>query len=498
MLKRIKFVLPIAAAILATVAVSGCSVNERSAMEEGKKAISEIQPILSKRDKVINMSQVTEQAGFDSPERAVKAYLEGLRDNDLKRMTDTFSENANTDDIMRQYTILCGLDLEAEGPVIFKNQADVKAFVEKLDNSIKTVDFSSMKLIGFIAPEDLEEAYASQKHQENLIKAAQRYGGDKLISCVAAVEVGDIKYILVFDVIRKDGRWYNHQIGGIFANMLGMDREAVGIITLDTEDEKSLKQLLPDLSKNLLETEAVGGAEKSAVSNIEAGGFDSPQMAAKSYLESLAANEQDKMIGGFAVESYVDHFDFQSRLESTGGYIFMQQEINLPVINGFTRDLNIQSRKKEIQRRLLKQYTALGVFSEKDMSDLVQMGELNISSALSEMPKRLNLNSIKILGYINPEQLAKSYVTNKFQDLRLRRMKIYGSDKAESVAVAFEYNGARYIICIDTLKYDDRWYIQQLEGDLSMQLGLDSYYAGIMPVDYLENPEIDNLILPFN
>ncbi len=498
MIKRSKFALPIAAAILAIVAVSGCSVNERSAMEEGKKAISEIQPILSKRDKVINMSQVTEQAGFDSPERAVKAYLEGLRDNDLKRITDTFSENANTDDIMRQYTILCGLDLEAEGPVIFKNQADVKAFVEKLDNSIKTVDFSSMKLIGFIAPEDLEEAYASQKHQENLIKAAQRYGGDKLISCIAAVEVGDIKYILVFDVIRKDGRWYNHQIGGIFANMLGMDREAVGIITLDTEDEKSLKQLLPDLSKNLIETEAVGGAEKSAVSNIEAGGFDSPQMAAKSYLESLAANEQDKMIGGFAVESYVDHFDFQSRLESTGGYIFMQQEINLPVINGFTRDLNLQSRKKEIQRNILKQYAALGSYSGKDMSDLAQSMELNVSSILLEMPNRLNLNTIKVLGYIIPERISEFYGSDEFQNLRLRRMKEYGADNTESIAVVFEFNGARYVSCIDTVKYGDKWYIHELGGELSSLLGLNINYAGIIPLDFLKNPDIDSLVLPFN
>ncbi len=498
MIKRNKFTLAIAAALLVTALVSACSWQEKPAVEEGKRVFSEIQPELSKGKEALSMSQTTAQAGFDSPESAVTAYLEGLRDNDLKRMTDTFSENINTDDIIRQYTILCGLELEKEGPVILKDPADVTAFVEKLESHIRGVDFGSIKLMGFVAPEELEEVYASQKHQENLIKVAQRSGGDKMVSCVAAIEADDIKYLLIFDVIRKNGRWFNHQIGGIFANMLGIDREAVGSIPLDNEDEKSLKQLVPDFSKNLLETDAVRGAEKSAVSNIEAGGFDSPQMAVKSYLESLAANDQDKMIGAFAVESYVDHLDFQTRLETTGGYVFMQQEINLPVVNGFTKDLNIQSRKKEIQRRFLEQYTALGVFSEKDMSDLVQTGKLNVSSALSEMPKRLNLNSIKVLGYINPEQLSESYGTDKFQDLRLRRMKIYGSDKAESIAVVFEFNGARYIICTDTLKYNDRWYIQQLGGELSMQLGFDSNYSGIMLVDYLENPEIDNLILPFS
>lgn len=498
MIKKNKFALPIAAAILVTAAVSACSVNERSAIEEGKKAISEIQPILSKRDRALNVSQVTEPAGFDSPESAVKAYLEGLRDNDLKRMTDTFSEDANTDDIMRQYTILCGLDLEAEDPVIFNNKADAVAFVEKLDSSIKTADFGSMKLMGFIAPEDLEEVYASQKHQENLIKAAQRYGGDKMVSCVAAVEVGDMKYLLIFDVIRKDGGWLNHQMGGIFANMSGMDRKAAGTLSLETADEQVLKKLIPDFSKNLIETNAVPETEKSTASDIEAEGFDSPQMAARSYLENLAANQQDEMIGAFAVESYVDHFDIQTRLESTGAYFFMQQEFDLPVANGFTRDLNIQSRKKDIQRNILEQYAALGTFSGKDMSDLAQLGELDIPSILLEMPHRLNLNTLKVLGYIIPERISESYGSDDFKNLRLRRMKDYGVDHAESIAVVFEFNGTRYVSCIDTVNYGDKWYIRELGGELSMQLGLYSNYAGIIPVDFLENPDIDNLILPFS
>ena len=75
-------------------------------------------------------------------------------------------------------------------------------------------------------------------------------------------------------------------------------------------------------------------------------------------------------------------------------------------------------------------------------------------------------------------------------------MKAYGADKAESIAAVFEFNGARYIICIDTVKYEDRWYIQQLGGDLSIQLGINSNYAGIMRVDYLDNPDIGSLILP--
>lgn len=498
MIKRGKFVLAVVAALLVSGFVCACSAQKSSELLEGKKVILQMQSKLPLQDGFTNTSQTTAQPGFDSPESAVKSYLTGLRDNNLKYMTDTFSENKEIDDIMRQYAILCGLGLDEGGPVSLKNTEEVKAFVDNLESSIKAVDLKSVKLMGFVDPGDLDDAYTNQKHQENLIRIAKRYGGDKMVSCVAAIEVDGRKFFLIFDVIRKDGRWFNHQLGGIFANMSGMERDAVGTLSLETADERILKQLVPDFSKNLLEAEAGHGAIGDADTNEETGGFDSSQMAVRKYLEYLAANEQDKMIGTFAVESYVDHFDFRTRLESSGAYIFMQQEFNFPAVTDLTRDLNIESRKNDIRWNLLEQYTALCVFSEIDTADLVQAEELDVSFGLSELPKRLNTSSIKILGYISPEKMSESYGSNDFQDTKLRKMKAYGADDTESIAAVFELNGTRYIICIDTMKYEDRWYIRELGGELYSLLGLDYRYAGILPADYLNNLDIDSLISPFS
>ncbi|MFW6678962.1 hypothetical protein ACOAOT_15020 [Lacrimispora sp. AGF001] len=497
-IKRGRFVLAVAAAILVSGSVCACSTQESSELLEGKKVISQMQPQLPLQGGFTNTSQATVQPGFDSPEGAVKGYLTGLRESNLKYMTDTFSESMEIDDIMRQYAILCGFDLGEEGPVSLKNPAEVKVFVDNLESGIKAVDLKSVKLAGFVDPGDLDDAYTNQKHQENLIKIAKRYGGDKMVSCVAAVEVDGRKFLLIFDVIRKEGRWFNRQLGGIFANMSGMDRNEVGTLSLETADEQILKQMVPDFSKNLLEAETEHGALGSAVTNEEAGGFDSSQMAVRRYLEYLAANEQDKMIGTFAVESYVDHFDFRTRLESSGGYIFMQQEFNFPAVTDFTRDLNIESRKNDIRWNLLEQYNALGVFSEIDTADLVQKEDLDVSFALSELQKRLNTSSLKILGYISPEKLSETYGSSNFQDIRRRRMKAYGADDTESIAAVFELNGARYIICIDTVKYENRWFIRELGGELSSLLGFDYRCAGIMPADYMKNPDIDSLISPLS
>lgn len=498
MIKRGKFVLAIAAAFLVSGSVCACTAQEDSELLEGKKVISQMQSKLPLKEGFTNTSQATAQPGFDSPESAVKGYLTGLRESNLKYMTDTFSESMEIDDIMRQYAILCGLDLGEEGPVSLKNTAEVKVFVDNLESGIKDVDLKSMKLAGFVDPGDLDDAYTNQKHQENLIRIAKRYGGDKMVSCVAAIEVDGRKFFLIFDVIRKDGRWFNHQLGGIFANMSGMERKEVGTLSLETADEQILKQLVPDFSKNLLEAEAGHGAVGAADTNEETGGFDSSQMAVRKYLEYLTANEQEKMIGTFAVESYVDHFDFRTRLENGGAYIFMQQEFNFPAVTDFTRDLNIESRKNDIRLNLLEQYTTLGVLSEIDTADLVQTEDLDVSFALSELPRRLNTSTIKILGYISPEKMSESYGADDFQDIKLRSIKAYGADDIESIAAAFELNGARYIICIDTVKYEDRWYIRELGGELSLLLGLDYRYAGILPADYLKNSDIDSLISPFS
>lgn len=497
-MKRFKIFLAVAAAFLVSGSVCACSAQERSDLLEGKKVISQMQSKLPLQEGFINTYQAAVQPGFDSPESAVKGYLTGLRENNLKCMTDTFSEKMDINDIMRQHAILCGLGVDEGEPVSLKNKAEVKAFVDNLESCIRAVDFKTVKLVGFVDPGDLDDAYTNQKHQENLIRIAKRYGGDKMVSCVAAIEVEGRKFFLIFDVIRKDGRWFNHQLGGIFANMSGIERKDVGTLPLETADDQILKSLVPDFSKNLLETEQGQGAYGSAAASEEPGGFDSSQMAVRSYLKYLAANEQDKMIGTFAVESYVDHFDIRTRLESTGAYIFMQQEFNLPAVTDFTRDLNIESRKNDIRWNLLEQYTAFGVFSEIDTSDLVQADDLDVSHALSELPKRLNLSSIKVLGYISPEKLSETYGSSDFQDIRHRRMKAYGADDTESIAAVFELNSARYIICIDTVKYEDRWYIRQLGGELSSLLDFDYRYAGIMRADYLENPDIDPLILPLS
>ncbi|WP_124065463.1 hypothetical protein [Clostridium sp. E02] len=489
---KYKHILVITAILLMWTCISACSSQESSKPQTEQQRASERLPVLSGAA----VSTKAAPVGFDSAESAVKAYLLGLKASDFKRMADTFSAENNVDDILCQYTILCGMDLNPNDCITLKDSENIKQFLEKLKGQMEAVDFGSMKLLGFIPPDSLSDAYSTDAHQNNMVKMAEKYGGENIESCVAAIELGKKKYILFFDVLERDGQWFNLQLGGILANMTGVERGIVGTIPLDTEDEKTLKKLMPDLSQNLFElgTEEINVEEPSTFI-VESEGFDSPQEAAKAYLGGLKSNDIDQMISAFSVESYVDHYNLQASLEYVQGYFFMQQELNLPVVNDFSRDLNIQSRKKYIIKDIIKQYAALFAISRTDLSDANGMEEDYISTISAELPE-FDLSSMKILGYLPPESLSEVYGSERSLDIRTRRAKVCGANRMESCVVVFELKGERYCFCTDAVEYKDKWYIKQLGGQISTLLTIPVNLVGIMPVSELDKPEIELLIIP--
>lgn len=279
---------------------SACSFSNASAPQAEMQEISETQSKLSDASTV----QAAGATGFDSPEQAVKAYLEGLKTSDFKLIADSFAEENYLDDVLRQYLILSQLDLPTDSYIQLNDAGEVKQFLEKLEVQLEAVDFGSMKLLGFIPPESLLNIYGSETHQKNMIKQAEKYGGGNIESYVAVIELEENKYILSFDVIEFDSRWVNLQLGGIFAHMSDLDSSAAGAALLDAEDERTLKNFISDSSKDLfgpeIEASDVG---KPTETILETEGFDSPQLAAKAYLEGFKAYESDQMISTFSIKA---------------------------------------------------------------------------------------------------------------------------------------------------------------------------------------------------
>ncbi|MFV0238685.1 MAG: hypothetical protein ACK5H4_01415 [Lacrimispora sphenoides] len=250
-IQKCKSILVIIATFLVLTGISACSSQETTAPQTEHQEVSEIQSELSETPGSQKEGQTTEPVGFVTPQSAVKAYLEALKSSDFKRMADTFAEEMYLDDILRQYTVLCQLELNPDSYIQLKEDGDAKQFMKKLTGQIKAVDLASMKLLVFMPSELYPDMYNSETNKKNMVKRAEKFGGDNIESCAALIELGENKYVLFFDVIEFDSQWYNLELGGLLANMADIDKEAAGTALVDKEHGQEFKQLITDLKMKI-------------------------------------------------------------------------------------------------------------------------------------------------------------------------------------------------------------------------------------------------------
>lgn len=284
------------------------SRQESSGDPAKMKTISKQQ---SGNDKFNNLEKPQKQAGFATPEEAVKAYLTGFRDNDFERMANTFWDENRADNISRQYAILCGIDIIPEISsnryLTIKETQDAQKLVKRLEQQIESADFTNMECRGFIPLERLTDIYLSESYQKNLAALAKQNGGSQLDSRMAVIRVNSGSYALLFDIIQYENEWYIFQLGGILSQVLGLEMETAGTLRLDAEDEKIMEKLINNTSEELPQWEKAAARPKT-----ESKGFDTPEQAAIAFLNGLKAKDWEQMLGTFSVESYGEHYDLQT------------------------------------------------------------------------------------------------------------------------------------------------------------------------------------------
>lgn len=244
----------------------------------------------------------TEQSGFDSPEAAMVAYVEGLRDDDFNRMLSAFAVETyvkyfdleaflerlrmhqfrhtplpegnsltvamnielRRGDVFRQirgqYLVFTLLDQmedtnewieEFREPIEEGGAAD---FIRELDEIINAPEFHTIEILGFISRED-DEMYTSERNQENLARRAKTLGADQVMSRTIVFEMSGDIYFIVADVVNYGDRWYILEMGGNFSSLMGLQPRMHGLIFLpDSADvpPEVLEMFYEELWENLI------------------------------------------------------------------------------------------------------------------------------------------------------------------------------------------------------------------------------------------------------
>ncbi len=436
-----------------------------------------------------------EGEGFATAQEAVLSYLAALRDNDFGCMEETFIDKSKMTAVSSQYAYLCGIDLipelASEGYVRLSESGDAEEFLEVLTEKIEGTDFKNMEFLGFVPPHYLDDRCEMDAYQESLEINARKNGGSEMQNQVAAIRVDGAKYLLFFDTIRVDDRWYVFQLGGILPTFMGAEPDDVGTLRLDGEDEEILEMLLSentDISK--LPESGTGTVEQT---RTESAGFDTPQEAAAAYLEGLKTCDEEKMLSTFAVESYAHNFDMSAYLEYLQAYMFLYQDIKVPVINDFTEAMISCERKEQLREDMLGQGSAFYLWQcyfddiEPDMDKMFFSWE--------EVREETALDSIELVGFIAPEALLEDRIVELNKNRTGKRIRFLGADQIQDCAAVFTCGGGTYCLFMEEIQYEGKWYNNSLGNYTSMALDVYADNMGTVPLEWLGEPaEVEPLV----
>jgi hypothetical protein len=233
----------------------------------------------------------------------------------------------------------------------------------------------------------------------------------------------------------------------------------------------------------------VARAQSPTPADCEGAGRATPEAAAQLYLEGLQSVDLAKMLSAFAVETYVDCFDFAAHLESTGVYS-PEMTIAYPNVNSLFRDINVESRRQEIVSRIKMQMMSLVGLSVSGFNPTpapfqAETADTEIPSFVERFQDGLGdvaFQQLQFTGFVSPSLLSALYSDEKLRQNMARQAAILGADELQSVVASFSVHGKQYLFCCNALRYGEKWYLESLGGHIAQLLGLSVRMGGIMPI----------------
>lgn len=225
--------------------------------------------------------------GFDSPEAAMEAYLEALRNEDLegaykcfaietsaenytfqnqlaqnqsyyststnklpiyddftKAISTSFHLNEINKMIFGQYCVLAGWAPPLYGMAISiadGNEGGYEGVEDFVDKEFPdTVDLTKIELVSFYDPKEIVgDMWTEKQTKENIKKQCSNYGAQQLESLAAVIQNDMGYFFLAIDSVKYNNKWYLRS-GSFLASILGMDTQQGGMgyigETFDVDD----------------------------------------------------------------------------------------------------------------------------------------------------------------------------------------------------------------------------------------------------------------------
>ncbi|MCL2811858.1 MAG: hypothetical protein FWD25_08215 [Clostridia bacterium] len=220
-------------------------------------------------------SATAEGPGFQSPEDALMAYIEGLQQGDLAQMISTFAietyvehfdlaahierrnqydvtmrmifsnrrrlpvnlpnanplikelniESRRSDIVIGILDLLMGFQFTDQfdlyvsiAPFPNEDFGDVVDFVDMLRENMESMALQSTVFETFMELEELDEFFATENSQLYYDRICRTSGADEAKDTAVLLMIGAEPYVLCATAIRYGERWYLESLGGVFAS----------------------------------------------------------------------------------------------------------------------------------------------------------------------------------------------------------------------------------------------------------------------------------------
>lgn len=252
-------------------------------------------------------------------------------------------------------------------------------------------------------------------------------------------------------------------------------------------------------------------------------GFDSPENAVREYIEGMKNHDLVRMTNAFAIDTYVQHFDYEASLERFGltREKTKDSDITLPA------PPTAETRLQEIVNSILFQYWVLNAteFGAKDFPDFADetgLAEEMLShfDQYWENPDTNLLNTGKLIGFIPPEMLIKDeqirqnildsgilrgniseYADipyDEITDTGVKQTKHTGADKFENLVAVIEFDSNPHLMLVVAYAYGDRWYLESFGGNIGCVLFIPPQLQSVMFRShfYISDSELEEYLIP--
>ena len=161
----------------------------------------------------------------------------------------------------------------------------------------------------------------------------------------------------------------------------------------------------------------------------------------------------------------------------------------------YMRDLLVAERYGDIASRLAQQYLTYAwpdayddyngnylPFNREEAGEIEAFLDAFEYAEFNEW-----IGNMEFIGFETPESLGISelYYNERYQNSLARQADYNGCDDIEDVVMRFRVNGEDYLLFLSCARYGERWYVQELGGNIASILGMSVQCAGLAPAEII-------------